>query len=184
MSTGEKPETFSSLPPLKWSEGTFNDLVKGFKFLDSWGAIYPQEGQTVAQAPADYITLFWDYFSDGIFRLSVTKFLLEVLGYYRFHLSQLHPMGMVQIRHFEFLCQTMGIKPLVDRFQIFYQLHCSLGFYSFMHPSTTKKILLTLTKLYHEWKTKFFFYQIGGDTGEDGVPTCRENSFGKPGSSG
>ncbi|MFS8003097.1 hypothetical protein Hanom_Chr13g01209901 [Helianthus anomalus] len=51
----------------------------------------------MAQAPADYITLFWDYFADGNFRLLTTKFVLEVLGYYKFHLSQLHPMGMVRI---------------------------------------------------------------------------------------
>ncbi|KAF5809482.1 hypothetical protein HanXRQr2_Chr04g0157661 [Helianthus annuus] len=161
MSTGEKQKTSaedmsSSLPPLKWSEETFNDLVKSFKFPDSWGAICPKEGQIAAQAPTGYITLFWDYFADGNFRLPITKCLLEVLGYYRFHLSQLHPMGMVRIRHFEFLCQSMGIEPLVDRFRVFYQLHCSLGFYSIMQRSAAKKILLTLPKSYHEWKSKLF----------------------------
>ncbi|MFS8002766.1 hypothetical protein Hanom_Chr13g01205941 [Helianthus anomalus] len=155
MSASEKPETStkemsSSLLPLKWSEETFSGLVTGFKFLGSWGAIYLQEGQTTAQAPTSYITLFWDYFADRNFRLPVTKFLLEVLGYYRFHLSQLHPMGMVRIRHFEFLCQSMGIEPMVDRFRVFYQLHCSLGLYSFQQRLTTKKILLTPPKSYHE----------------------------------
>ncbi|MFS7961511.1 hypothetical protein Hanom_Chr08g00715971 [Helianthus anomalus] len=63
MSTGENLENIaedmsSSLPPLKWSKKTFNDLVKGFKFPESWGAIYPKEGQTAAQDPAGYITLF------------------------------------------------------------------------------------------------------------------------------
>ncbi|MFS7962221.1 hypothetical protein Hanom_Chr08g00724121 [Helianthus anomalus] len=67
MSTSEKLETFaeemsSSLPPLNWLEETFIDLVKGFKFTDSWGAIYPPEGQTVAQAPAGYIIVL------GLFR--------------------------------------------------------------------------------------------------------------------
>ncbi|KAJ0618512.1 hypothetical protein HanHA89_Chr02g0054221 [Helianthus annuus] len=70
-------------------------------------------------------------------------------------------MGMVQIRHFEFLCQSMSIEPLVDRFWVFYLLHCSLGFYSFMQHSLVKKILLTPPKSFHEWKSKFFFIKSG-----------------------
>ncbi|KAJ0799877.1 hypothetical protein HanPI659440_Chr03g0096461 [Helianthus annuus] len=117
MSTGENPENIeemsSALPPLKWSEEIFNDLVKSFKFLASWGVIFPQEGKAAAQSPAGYITLFWDYFAEGNFQLPATKFVLVVLGYYKFHISQLHPMGMVRIRHFEFVCQSMGIEPLL-----------------------------------------------------------------------
>ncbi|KAJ0807733.1 hypothetical protein HanOQP8_Chr00c003g0684191 [Helianthus annuus] len=70
-------------------------------------------------------------------------------------------MGMVQICHFEFLCQSMSIEPLVDRFWVFYQLHCSLGFYSFMQHSLVKKTLLTPPKSFHEWKSKFFFIKSG-----------------------
>ncbi|MFS8034311.1 hypothetical protein Hanom_Chr17g01579701 [Helianthus anomalus] len=93
-------------------------------------------------------------------------------------------MGMVRIRHFEFLCQSLGIELMVDRFRAFYQLHCSLGFYSFQQHSTAKKTLLTPPKSYHEWKPKFFFIKSGGDTSEDGVPRCRGNSIKDPGSSG
>ncbi|KAF5823371.1 hypothetical protein HanRHA438_Chr01g0038581 [Helianthus annuus] len=155
MSTSEKSgtpveETSLILPPLKWSEATFKELVTSFKFPPSWGAIYPQEGQMAAQALAGYITLFWEYFADGNFRLPVTKFLIEVLSHYRFHLSQLHPVGLVRIHHFEFLCQSMGIQPMVDRFQVFYQLHCSLGFYSFQQRLPAKKILLVPPKSYHD----------------------------------
>ncbi|MFS8018283.1 hypothetical protein Hanom_Chr15g01390251 [Helianthus anomalus] len=124
----------SLLPLLKWSEEIFNDLVKIFKFPLSWGVIYPQEGQTAAQAPAGYITLFWNYFAEGNFRLPVTKFVLEVLGYYKFHISQLNPMGM---------------------------LHCSQSFYSFAQCPTAKKILLVPSRSFHEWKTKFSYIKRG-----------------------
>ncbi|MFS8023284.1 hypothetical protein Hanom_Chr16g01449681 [Helianthus anomalus] len=149
MSTGDHPkdtvdEMSSSLPPLK-----------------CWAAICPKEGQKATQAPAGYITLFSDYFVDGNFRLPTTKFVFDILGYYKFHLSQLHPMGMDRIRHFEFLCQSIGIEPLVDRFRLFYKLHCSLGFYSFMQRSLVKKILLTPLKSFHEWKSEFFFIKSG-----------------------
>ncbi|KAJ0780963.1 hypothetical protein HanPI659440_Chr06g0243821 [Helianthus annuus] len=70
-------------------------------------------------------------------------------------------MGMVRIRNFEFLCQSMDIEPLVDRFRVFYQLHCSQGFYSFMQCFLAKKILLVPPKSFHEWKPKFFFIKSG-----------------------
>ncbi|KAJ0596197.1 hypothetical protein HanRHA438_Chr04g0164731 [Helianthus annuus] len=177
MSTGDHPddsveEMSASLPPLKWSRKILDGLIKNFKFPKSWGVIYPEEGQTAAQAPACYITIFWDYFTDGNFRLLVTRFVLDILGYYKFHISQLNPMGMVRIRHFEFLCRSMHIKPTVDRFRVFYQLHCSQGFYSFAQRPTAQKILLSPPKSFHEWKHKFFLHQDRSDSDEDDFPRC------------
>ncbi|KAJ0788758.1 hypothetical protein HanPI659440_Chr05g0195651 [Helianthus annuus] len=70
-------------------------------------------------------------------------------------------MGMVRIRHFEFLCRSMHIEPTVDRFRVFYQLHCAQGFYSFAQRPTAKKILLVPPKSFHEWKPKFFYIKAG-----------------------
>ncbi|MFS7921048.1 hypothetical protein Hanom_Chr03g00232031 [Helianthus anomalus] len=116
MSTGERhedssKEMFVNLPPLKWPRETFDSMVRNFKFPDSWDARYPDEGQTAVDAPAGYITLFWDFFSAGNFRLSVTKFFLEIRSYYKFHISQMHPIGMVRVHHFEFVCRSMHIEP-------------------------------------------------------------------------
>ncbi|MFS7911779.1 hypothetical protein Hanom_Chr02g00122111 [Helianthus anomalus] len=49
--------------------------------------MYLEEGQKAAQAPAGYITLFWDYFTAGNFQLPVTRFVLDILKYYKFHIS-------------------------------------------------------------------------------------------------
>ncbi|KAJ0456220.1 hypothetical protein HanIR_Chr15g0759931 [Helianthus annuus] len=149
------------LPPLKWSRATFDGLIQNFKFPESWGARYPDEGQTLADAPAGYITLFWDFFSAGNFRLPTTKIFLEILDYYKFHISQMHPIGMVRVRHFEFVCHTMHIEPTVPRLRVFHQMHCSQGFYSFMQKASAKKILLQPPKSFHDWKQKFFFIKVG-----------------------
>ncbi|MFS8019264.1 hypothetical protein Hanom_Chr15g01401841 [Helianthus anomalus] len=50
-------------------------------------------------------------------------------------------MGMVRIRHFKFCCWSQDVEPTVGRFRVFYQLHCNIGFYSFMQCSSAKKIL-------------------------------------------
>ncbi|MFS7929731.1 hypothetical protein Hanom_Chr04g00335961 [Helianthus anomalus] len=99
MSAGEhqedsSEEMFAGLPSMKWSRETFDDLVRSFKFPDSWGVRYPEDGQTTTDASAGYITLFWDYFAEGNFRLPATRFFLDILAYYKLHISQLHPIRM------------------------------------------------------------------------------------------
>ncbi|KAJ0447746.1 hypothetical protein HanRHA438_Chr17g0815791 [Helianthus annuus] len=162
MSTGEHHEDLSEemsaeLPPLKCPRATFDGLIQNLKFPESWGALYPEEGQTAADTLAGYVILFWDFFCEGNFRLPVTKFFLEILGYYKLHISQLHPIGMVRVCHFEFVCQTMHIEPIVPRFRVFYQMHCTQGFYSFVQRASAKKILQHPPKSFHDWKQKIFF---------------------------
>ncbi|KAJ0621548.1 hypothetical protein HanIR_Chr01g0009891 [Helianthus annuus] len=166
MSTGDHHEDFTEemsaeLPPLKWPRATFDGLVQNLRFPENWGARYPEEGQTAADAPTGYVTLFWDFFCLGNFRLPVTKFFLEILEYYKFHISQMHPIGMVRVRHFEFVCRTMHIEPMVPRFRVFHQMHCTQGFYSFVQRASAKKISLNPPKSFHDWKQKFFFIKVG-----------------------
>ncbi|KAM0041341.1 hypothetical protein Hdeb2414_s0011g00365221 [Helianthus debilis subsp. tardiflorus] len=130
-------------------------MVQNFRFPDSRAVRYPDGGQTAADAPAGYITLFWDYFAKGNFRLPVTRSSLEILAYYKFHISQMHPIGMVRIRHFEFLCRSMHIEPTVNRFRVLYQMRCSQGFYFFAQRASAKKILLNPPKSFHDWKPNF-----------------------------
>ncbi|MFS7946953.1 hypothetical protein Hanom_Chr06g00542371 [Helianthus anomalus] len=131
-------------------EDSSEEMTAGLPPLKCWDAQFPDEGQTAADAPARYITVFWDFFSARNFQLPATKFLLDILSYYKFHLSQMHPVGMVRVRHFEFVCRTMHIEPTVTRFRVFHQMHCSQGFYSFMQRASTKKILLQPPKSFHD----------------------------------
>ncbi|KAF5798922.1 hypothetical protein HanXRQr2_Chr07g0298671 [Helianthus annuus] len=137
----------AELPPLKWSRVTFDGLIWNFKFPEGWGARYPDEGQTAADAPAGYITLLWDFLSAGNFRPPGTNFFLEILDYYKFYISQMHPIGMVRVRHFEFVCHTMNIEPTVPRFLVFHQMHFSRGFYSFMQRASVKKIFASTPEI-------------------------------------
>ncbi|MFS7912942.1 hypothetical protein Hanom_Chr02g00135811 [Helianthus anomalus] len=63
----------AELPPLKWSWATFDGLIQNFKFPESWGARYPDKGLTAADAPAGYITLFWDFFFAGNFPIACNE---------------------------------------------------------------------------------------------------------------
>ncbi|MFS7897953.1 hypothetical protein Hanom_Chr00s014525g01752931 [Helianthus anomalus] len=145
------------VPVLKWDLGLFEQIVRSFRFPPEWDARYPAQGQTAADAPPGYITLYEDFFLQGNFRLPATHFLGGILCYYNFHISQMSPPGMVRVRHFEFLCRSHGIEPSVDKFRAFYQLQRTMGFFSFASRGAAKKILLNPPKSFHDWKPKFFF---------------------------
>ncbi|KAJ0641020.1 hypothetical protein HanLR1_Chr16g0622381 [Helianthus annuus] len=144
-------------PVLKWDQGLFQQITRGFRFLPEWDAQYPRQGQTTADAPPGYITLFDDFFLQGNLRLLATEFMAHILHFYGFHLSQMTPPGMVRVRHFEFLCRSHGIEPTVEKFRVFYQLIRNIEFYSFGNRGSAKKILLNPPKSFHDWKMKFFF---------------------------
>ncbi|MFS7937931.1 hypothetical protein Hanom_Chr05g00433551 [Helianthus anomalus] len=144
------------LPPLKWDIGLFEQVVRGYQFLPEWDARYPSQGQTAADAPTGYITLFAYFFSEGDFRLPTTHFLANILQYYGFHISQMSPIGMVRVRHFEFVCRSQGEEPTIEKFRVFYQLQGNMGFFSFALRNA-KKILISPPKSFHDWKMKFFY---------------------------
>ncbi|KAM0048029.1 hypothetical protein Hdeb2414_s0008g00269821 [Helianthus debilis subsp. tardiflorus] len=77
------------LPVLKWSKTGFKNLMTTVRMSDDWDATYPQEGDTGADAPAGYITMWADFFIDGNLRLPVTVFVAEILEYYRLHILNL-----------------------------------------------------------------------------------------------
>ncbi|KAJ0947329.1 hypothetical protein HanRHA438_Chr01g0014031 [Helianthus annuus] len=109
-----------SLPVLKWSKGGFKTLMTTIQMADEWKATYPQEGDTGADAPAGYIILWADFFTEGNLRLPVTVFVAEVLEYYHLHISQLSPFGMFRIRNFEYTFRVHGLDITVENFRRFY----------------------------------------------------------------
>ncbi|MFS7997877.1 hypothetical protein Hanom_Chr12g01147131 [Helianthus anomalus] len=93
---------------LKWSRAAFEMLMRNIQMPPEYGATYPQEGDTVGDASAGY-----------------------VLEYYKLHISQLSPLGMIRVRNFEYTFRALGIEPIVGDFWRFYQLSVSMGFLSF-----------------------------------------------------
>uniref|UniRef100_A0A251U0U7 Putative transposase (Putative), gypsy type n=1 Tax=Helianthus annuus TaxID=4232 RepID=A0A251U0U7_HELAN len=144
------------LPVLKWSKGGFKTLMATVQMAKDWNATYPQVGDTGADAPAGYITLWADFFGDCNLRLPLTVFVVDVLEWYKVHISQMSPFGMIRIRNFEFTFRALGIEPTVGDFRRFYQMTVSLGFFSFRQRDGSPK-LMTPPKGMTMWKKKFFY---------------------------
>ncbi|MFS7987662.1 hypothetical protein Hanom_Chr11g01025521 [Helianthus anomalus] len=126
------------------------------QFAPEWDARYPAQGQSVVDAPPGYITLFADFFSEGNFRVPETHFLGNILQYYGFHISHMSPIGMVRVRHFEFVCQSQGEDPTVEKFRSVYQLQSNMGYFS-SALRAARKILISPPKIFYDWNMKFFF---------------------------
>ncbi|MFS7956545.1 hypothetical protein Hanom_Chr07g00655861 [Helianthus anomalus] len=77
----------------------------------------------------------------------------DLLEYYRIDISQLSPLGMVRIHHFEYCFWSQGIEPTIEHFRLFYQLQVQLGFDSFFDRKGVKKILEMPPKGFHQWNS-------------------------------
>ncbi|KAM0052171.1 hypothetical protein Hdeb2414_s0007g00245121 [Helianthus debilis subsp. tardiflorus] len=102
-----------NLSVLKWLMATFETLMRDIQMPPEYGATYPQEGDTTGDAPAGYVTMFVDFFGDCNLRLALTIFVAEILEYYKLHISQLSPLGMIQVRNFEYMFRALGIVPIL-----------------------------------------------------------------------
>ncbi|KAM0066974.1 hypothetical protein Hdeb2414_s0002g00055361 [Helianthus debilis subsp. tardiflorus] len=52
------------LPVLKGLKSSFDNLMMGVQMPQEYGVVYPQEGDTAADAPTGYVTMWADFFGD------------------------------------------------------------------------------------------------------------------------
>ncbi|KAM0008272.1 hypothetical protein Hdeb2414_s0008g00293991 [Helianthus debilis subsp. tardiflorus] len=92
----------------------------------------------------------------------MSKFIGEVLTGYGLHISQIKALGLPRITHFEFICRANHIEPTFEKFNIFYFVTYTGGFYSFnSHTGGVKPCSWDPPKSLHDWKQKFFYIRRG-----------------------
>lgn len=67
-------------------------------------------------APLGKLTLYSEIFGHGSFRLPITTFGHDILLQYSLHITQVHPLGMMRLRHFVFCIRCQCTTPSVDKF--------------------------------------------------------------------
>ncbi|KAF5798477.1 hypothetical protein HanRHA438_Chr07g0303731 [Helianthus annuus] len=133
-----------------WKEEEFNNIVQEMAFRPEWGAQYPPPGSTALDAPPGYITLYAAFFREGSFRLPITKFTAAVLRGYGLHISQINPIGLPRITHFEYVCRAYHIKPTFEMFNVFYSVTYASGFYSFQARTGVAPVCSVPLKSLHD----------------------------------
>ncbi|GJU36196.1 hypothetical protein Tco_1184550 [Tanacetum coccineum] len=81
--------------------------------------------------PTGKIGVYTRFFEYANFRLPLSTFLVNVLGHYRIHISQLSVIGAAKVSHFEILYRVHGFEPTVGLFRCFYVNSKNKGWMSF-----------------------------------------------------
>ncbi|KAJ0836963.1 hypothetical protein HanRHA438_Chr16g0772891 [Helianthus annuus] len=168
---GESSSTVSaSIDALfcKWGVTSYNNLVHDYGIRAEWNLVLPSKTDTAFQLKEGKITLFSDFFKFCNFRLPVTRFFKLVLDYYRIHISQLHPLGLVKLRQFEFACVALGHIPELIVFRAFFVLVWKSLFFTFDRRDTDASCLrdIPTSSRDKDWKKKFFYIDASVIPGE------------------
>ena len=79
----------------------------------------PPRDMTMDRLPQDAIGLYVQYFFEGGLNVPFSIFLLEVIKYFKVHISQLVPLGLHRVTLFEVYCRSMHIPPTTPLFRVF-----------------------------------------------------------------
>ncbi|MFS7938185.1 hypothetical protein Hanom_Chr05g00436421 [Helianthus anomalus] len=92
----------------------------------------------------------------------MTRFTSEVLTNFGLHISQVNGLGLPRITYFEFICRANRIEPTFEKFNLFYFVSYTGGFYSFnSRNSGVSPCSSHQPKSIHDWKQKFFYIRRG-----------------------
>ncbi|KAF5786019.1 hypothetical protein HanXRQr2_Chr10g0435651 [Helianthus annuus] len=138
---------------------SYNNLVQDYGIRTEWNPVLPSRTDTAFPLKEGKITLFSDFFNFCNFRLPVTKFCKLVLDHYRIHISQLHPLGLVELRQFEFACVALGHIPELIVFRAFFVLVWKSPFFTIDRRDTDVSCLrdIPTSSKDKDWKKKFFY---------------------------
>ncbi|MFS8034113.1 hypothetical protein Hanom_Chr17g01577401 [Helianthus anomalus] len=103
----------------KWGTILFNNLLQVYDIKSEWNPVLSSKKDTTFPLKSRKINLFSIFFKFRNFRLPITKFCKSVLDEYQINISQIHPLGLVKLRHFEFACIALGHIPEIVVFRAF-----------------------------------------------------------------
>ncbi|GJS15296.1 hypothetical protein Tco_0409768 [Tanacetum coccineum] len=95
----------------------------------------PGSDKSILQSPDGKIGVYSRFFDFANYRLPLSQFLVDVLGHFHIHLSQLSVFGAAKVSHFEILCRVHGFQPSVNLFRAFYTSSYTKGWLSFIKRS-------------------------------------------------
>ncbi|GJX75717.1 hypothetical protein Tco_0322528 [Tanacetum coccineum] len=121
----------------------------------------PNLDQTIHEMPTGKIGVYTRFFEYANFRLPLSTFFVDVLRYYRIHISQLSVIGAAKVSHFEVLCRVHGFEPTVGLFRCLYVNSKNKGWMSFSKRPGNDVVCYTkpLDSL-KNWNDRFFLVDV------------------------
>nr|GEZ85036.1 putative transposase (putative), gypsy type [Tanacetum cinerariifolium]GEZ92893.1 putative transposase (putative), gypsy type [Tanacetum cinerariifolium] len=105
------------------------------------------------------VGVYTKFFEFANFRLPLSQFLFDILGYYQIHLSQMFVIGAAKISHFEINCRVLNIVHTLSLFRVFYTPFFNSGWMSFSKRSgkNTPQCYTKPLDFLKNWNNRFFW---------------------------
>ncbi|GJQ89427.1 hypothetical protein Tco_0000566 [Tanacetum coccineum] len=119
----------------------------------------PGPEDAIVNFPEGKIGVYCKFFEFANYRIPITQFLFDLLGYYQIHLSQLSVIGTAKVSQFEINCRVLNVIPTVDLFRVFYIPTHQSGWMSFAKrpgKDTPQCYVKSLDSL-KNWNNRFFW---------------------------
>ncbi|GKA38015.1 hypothetical protein Tco_0724580, partial [Tanacetum coccineum] len=119
----------------------------------------PGPEDTIVDFPEGKVGVYTKFFEFANYRIPLSQFIFDILGYYQIHLSQLSVIGAAKVSHFEITCRVLNIIPTLNLFRVFYVPSYNSGWMSFSKrpgkntPQCYTKPLDSLKN----WNNRFFW---------------------------
>nr|GEU77894.1 putative transposase (putative), gypsy type [Tanacetum cinerariifolium] len=135
------------------------------EFMSEYGiseALHPKlpgPEERIVDFPEGKVGVYTKFFEFANFRLPLSQFLFDIMGYYQIHLSQLSIIGAAKVSHFEINCRVHNIVRTLSLFRVFYIPSFNSGWMSFSkrprknNPQCYTKPLDSLKN----WNNRFFW---------------------------
>ncbi|GJU31310.1 hypothetical protein Tco_1174899 [Tanacetum coccineum] len=91
----------------------------------------PGPEETIMDFPEGKVGVYTKFFEFANYRIPLSQFLFDILGYYQIHLSQLSVIGAAKVSHFKINCRVLNIIPTLNLFRVFYIPSYNSGWMSF-----------------------------------------------------
>ncbi|MFS7987385.1 hypothetical protein Hanom_Chr11g01022061 [Helianthus anomalus] len=147
----------------QWNRTSFDALLQTYHISSEWHPVMHSEKETAFSLKDGKITFFAKFFKFCNFQLLITFFYKSLLDEYTMHISQMHPLGLAKLRHFEYTCLSLGFLPERLVFRALYSLVWKTPFFTFDQRSTDETCLRIVPTSCRDkdWKNKFFY--VDGD---------------------
>nr|GFA82234.1 hypothetical protein [Tanacetum cinerariifolium] len=119
----------------------------------------PGPGDKIVDFPEGKVGVYTRFFEFANFRLPLSQFLFDVLGYYQIHLSQLSVIGAAKVSHLEINCRVQNIVPTLSLFRLFYTPSFNSGWMSFSKRpgKNTPQCYTKPLDSFKNWNNRFFW---------------------------
>ncbi|GJY33507.1 hypothetical protein Tco_0417976, partial [Tanacetum coccineum] len=100
------------------TQSALDAMCEKFHIPDIVHPELPGPNDRIRNSPTGKIGVYSKIFDFANYRIPLSQFLIDILGYFRINLSQLSVITAAKISHFEIMCRVHGFVPTVGNFQM------------------------------------------------------------------